>query len=74
MKQDRVQAANTIRHHLERPRFLRRTEFMEGQVVEYGENVTKQLNLTTRPGRSGAVVNRLPPPKRSTDRNGFRQC
>ena len=47
---------------------------MEGQVVEYGENVTKQLNLTTRPGRSGAVVNRLPPPKRSTDRNGFRQC
>ena len=47
---------------------------MGGQVVEYGESAPEQLNLTTRPGRSGAVVNRLPPLRRSTDRNGFRQC
>ena len=34
VKRDRVQATNTIWHHLERLGFLRRTEFMEGLVIE----------------------------------------
>ena len=34
VKRDRVHATNAIGHHPERPEFLRRTEFMEGVVIE----------------------------------------